>query len=381
MEVLVDWVDKRVLNLHGLCKNPADGAIELLFEKGDLHDRLERINRNMTNRCRRMLSDKKAAADDDDDDDYDDDHDDDERITRTGSLFVPFTTLDDDDAFTDVDEYIEEQAFLNSFSWAAFSGNCNESAVRYLIDQHPEKISFSHFSGNTNDTAVEYLITRHRSKISWHEFCGNPNDRVIDFLLANENRQLRHKFDLSALCKNRTPRFGELVGTILTRGFIEFDQPLIRDCGDNPNIHHFFKYMHCNIRTRGSPELTPPALTLGEEFGINMRSSWNWSKLVMNCGDEIVDGILLPNIDEAKRFPNIWSNSNDKIVDVLLTMTITVHLNLHGFEHDPICYWFMSRNTNPRMLPVMQRSTRFLHMYYLSANPVIFQDANPYVLK
>ena len=255
----------------------------------------------------------------------------------------------EEDAFTDLKEYIEEQSFLKTFNWRLFSGNPNDTAVSYLIDEHPEKIDFELFSGNTNDVAVEYLITHHPDKIYWEKLYGNSSEKAIDFLLRNAPPQ---KFDrlMEFLLANPNPRFVDLVPSC-DSSFIRENRTLMLNRGDNPNIAFCFPILH-------SSPLTHPC-------------EWNWQMLSKNPNDEIVETILLPNMERVS-YPHLCSNSNDKIVDILLSLD----------PMDPrIDKVYLCLNKNPRVLPLMMCLTGYLHYHYLSKNPVIFVSSYEYVLK
>lgn len=316
---LVDWITLTKLNVYGLCSNPSDGAMELLFGKGDIHSRLRRIERKIRTRNLR------------------------EGITSVYPRHYNyyFSTLDDQDtdadAFTDLKDYMEEQSLMLHFSWSMLSGNPNDTAVSYLVEHHPEKIDFFHFSGNTNDIAVEYLTTHHLDQINWHAFCKNPSDKVIDFFLRMRMNGNENVGAMTTLFQNPNPRIVELTGR--TPLSVVQSSSLFQNA--NP-----VAFQRLQIR---------------------------WSQISENANDEIVDKILLPNMDKVS-YTHLCCNSNDKIVDILLGL----HPKDPRINATALCM-----NTNPRILPLLKSLKREkLDMDCLSKNPIIFVPSSSwYVLK
>jgi len=63
----------------------------------------------------------------------------------------------------------------------------NKNAVKFIIDENPEKINWSYLSLNTSDYAIEYL-EKNPDKINWLHLSRNTNDKAIELLIKNQDK-------------------------------------------------------------------------------------------------------------------------------------------------------------------------------------------------
>ena len=346
-------IDPRDLSYYGLAANSSPGAVDKLFEKGDLVERYERIVARV-DECRRFERRRKDEC-----------HAADQAcgancLRDSPTLCLHSSCALDSDCFEREDdpEFMEEQRFLAEFSWKMFCTNPNDRVVAYLIDNVTTKyFSFASFSKNRNPRAVSFLLA-HEYLISWREFVQNDADEVVDYLLANV-RVLRKKLPGDArsfLFHNRNPRVVPLFldETLVTEWLFYSNE-------DAEMRRRFFSWVDETICA--SPVLFPHMEFF---FGPAWMSCIHWRGLSSNPCPEAARVLLATPqsivVDAAHE------NANDSVLDYLL----------HG---ELLNHRLLLNNANPRVLPLLlEKYDTVKHLHPFSAISMLYVEYAHYPL-
>ena len=211
---------------------------------------------------------------------------------------------------------------VNSLQWGWLSSNSNPGAVELMLE-NPNNINFDLLSFNKNPKALNYLLNDHPGQIHWDNLAKNESSHAVNAVINHGGIYMNY------FLQNSSPRAVEY---LLAGNLINENTPMF------------------------SMNKSPRAV----DFLLNNQRYISYPYLCANSNDQVVDIILSLPLDQIS-WPHLSANTNRRIVEFLT-------------QRHPgnIEYWVFSKNNSSLAMNWLLAHPMQMHQSTVYANEQIF---------